>query len=160
MPSVERGARNVLDALHQADQPVLVARPHRREADAAVARDDGGDTVSARRLQQAVPADLAVVVGVDVHESRRDDLSGRVDRLGRVALQRRVARPAAANLDDLAVLDAHVGSESVRARAVDDGSASDLEVEHDYSLECRASRYGGECNTVTDWWRRIRKGRS
>ena len=89
----ERGAGNVLDTLHQADQPVLFARPHRREADAAVACDDGGHAMSARRLQQAVPADLAVVVGVDVDESGRDDLSRCVDRLGRVAFQRRV-RPA------------------------------------------------------------------
>ena len=88
----ERGAGNVLDTFHQSDQPLLLARPHRREADAAVARDDGGHAVSARRLEQAVPADLAVVVGVDVDEPRRDDLSSRVDRLGRIAFQRRVAR--------------------------------------------------------------------
>ena len=146
----EGGAGNVLDALHQADQPVFFSRPHGREADAAVARDDGGDAVPARRLQQAVPADLTVVVRVDVDEARRDDLAGRVDRLGRIAFQRWVSRPAAANFDDLAVLDGHIGLESVRARAVDNGSAGDLEVEHDYSLELHVSRYGGQCNTVTD----------
>ncbi len=90
----ERGAGNVLDTLHQADQPVLFPRPHRREADAAVACDDRGHAVPARRLQQAVPADLAVVVGVDVDESGRDDLPRRVDRLGGLAFQwlRRPAR--------------------------------------------------------------------
>ena len=34
----QRGAGDVLDALHQADEPLLVARAHRREPDAAVAR--------------------------------------------------------------------------------------------------------------------------
>ena len=40
-------------------------------------------------------------------------------------------------------LTADVGVESVRARAVDDGSAGDLEVEHDYSLElpCQPLRW-------------------
>ena len=69
-----------------------------------------------------------------------DDLPGRVDGFGGVARQRRVARPAPTNLDDLAVLDADVGGEAVRTGAVDDGSTGDLEIEHDYSLESRASR--------------------
>ena len=139
----ERSAGNVLDTLHQTDQPILFTRPHRREADTAVARDDGGHPMTARRLQQAVPADLPVVMGVYVHEPRRDDLSSRIDRLGRIALQRRVPRPAAPNLDDLAVLDADVRCESIRAGAVDNGSACDLEVEHDYSLElpCQPLRW-------------------
>lgn len=79
-------------------------------------------------------------MGVDVHEARSDDLARRVDGFGRVALQCRIAGPPSTNLDDLAVLDADVGREPVRTRSVDDGPACDLEVEHDYSLECRASR--------------------
>ena len=127
-----------------------MSRPHRREADAAVTGDHRGDAVIAGGLQQLIPADLAVVVGVDVDETGRDDLSGRVDRLGGLAFQRRATRPAATNLDDVAVLDGDVGVESVRARSVHDGSARDFEVEHDYSLVCPASRYSGQCNTVTD----------
>ncbi len=46
---VQRGAGDVLHALHQLDQEVLGAGAHRREADAAVAHDDGGDAVPARR---------------------------------------------------------------------------------------------------------------
>ena len=37
-PLVERGAGDVLHALHELDQPVVVGRAHGREADAAVAR--------------------------------------------------------------------------------------------------------------------------
>src|SRR6478672_10574658 len=113
--------------------------------------------MAAGRFQQAVPADLPVVVGVDVHEARRDDPPSGVDRFGSVAFQRQVAGSATTNFDDLAVLDGDVGVESVRARPVDNGSACDLEVEHDYSLELHVSRYGGQCNTVTDPWRRIRR---
>ena len=106
--------------------------------------------MTAGRLQHAVPADLAVVVSVDVDKAGRDDLSGRVDRLGGIAFQRRTARPAAPNLDDLAVFDGDVGIESVRTGSVDDGAAGDFEVEHDYSLACAAARYSGQCNTVTE----------
>jgi hypothetical protein len=70
----------------------------------------------------------------------RDDLPRGVDRFGRVPFQRRTARPATSNLDDLAVLDRHVGLETVRARTVDNGSACDLEVEHVYSLPTLCQR--------------------
>ena len=40
-------AGDVLDALHQLDQPVVLVRLHRGEADAAVAHDGGGDAVPA-----------------------------------------------------------------------------------------------------------------
>ena len=121
----ERGARDVLDALHQFDEPLFLAGPHRRESDSAVAGHDGGDTVIARRFQQIVPADLAVVVGVDVHEAGRDDLAGGVDGFGGLGLQGRVPGPAPADLDDLAVLDTDVGGEPVGPGAVDDGPAGD-----------------------------------
>ena len=68
----QRGAGDVLDALHQADQPLVAVRVHRREADAAVAHDHGGDAVPARRREQRVPGDLAVEVGVDVDEAGGD----------------------------------------------------------------------------------------
>ena len=35
---VQHRARDVLDAFHQLDEPVVIGRVHRREADAAVAR--------------------------------------------------------------------------------------------------------------------------
>ena len=72
MPSASARAGDVLDALHQPDQPVVAIGSGRGEADAAVAGDHGGDPVPAARGQHLVPGGLAVVVGVDVHPARRD----------------------------------------------------------------------------------------
>ena len=130
----EGGAGNVLDAFHQPDQPFLLAGAHRCEADATVARDHGRHPVVARRFQQAVPADLAVVVGVDVHEPRSDDLAAGVDGLGRITGQHSVIRAAPMNLDDLAVLDRDIGREPVGAGAVDNSATGDLQIEHICSL--------------------------
>ena len=69
-PSSSTDARDVLDAFHQLDEPVVVGRAHRREADAAVADDDGRDAVPRRRDHALAPRRLAVVVGVDVDEAR------------------------------------------------------------------------------------------
>ena len=41
----QRGAGNVLDTFHEADQPVMLVGFGRRETDAAIAHDDGGDAV-------------------------------------------------------------------------------------------------------------------
>ncbi len=79
----ERSARDVLDALHQLDQPVLRAGAHGREADAAVAHDQGGDAVHRAGRQLFVPGGLAVVVGVHVDETRRHEQTGGVDDLAR-----------------------------------------------------------------------------
>ena len=79
---VERGAGDVLDALHQLDEAVVVGRPHRREADAAVAGHDGGDAVPGRRDEPVVPGGLAVVVHVDVDEAGRDEQAVGVELLG------------------------------------------------------------------------------
>jgi len=43
IPSESAGARNILDAFHQADQEFLLARLDGSEADSAVAHDDGRD---------------------------------------------------------------------------------------------------------------------
>ena len=62
-----------------------------READAAVAHDDGGDAVPDRRREQRVPGDLAVVVRVHVDEAGRDREAGGVELLATRA--RRRCRP-------------------------------------------------------------------
>ncbi len=82
----QSAARNVLDAFHQFDQPLFAAWRHRRESHSAVPADHGGDAVQARRLQQRIPADLPVVVGVDVDEPRRHDATGGVEGLRGVTL--------------------------------------------------------------------------
>ena len=126
----ERGPGDVLDTLHQLDEPLLAARLHGGETDAAVAADDRRHTVHAGRLQQAVPADLAVVVGVDVDEARGDDAAGGIDRLRRLPLQSGAVAVATTNLDDPAVLDPDVGPERLVPGAVDDGAAGDRQVVH------------------------------
>ena len=75
----QRGTGDVLDALHQLDQEVVLVGFGRREADAAVAHHDGGDAVRGRRFEVAVPRGLAVVVRVDVDEAGRHEQSGCVD---------------------------------------------------------------------------------
>ena len=76
---VQRGAGDVLDALHQGDQPLVAVGAHRGEADAAVAHHDGGDAVPGGGAEDGVPAGLAVVVGVDVDPAGRDDEALGVD---------------------------------------------------------------------------------
>ena len=85
---MQRRAGDVLDALHQLDQPLVVGRAHRREADAAVAHHDRGHAMPARRCQLDVPRRLAVVVGVDVDEAGRDEGAVGVE-LAAAALRRR-----------------------------------------------------------------------
>ena len=81
MPADERGTGDVLDAFHQADQPVVLVGLRGREPDTAVAHDDGGDAVPARRREQRVPGDLAVEVRVHVDEAGRDEQAVGVDLL-------------------------------------------------------------------------------
>src|SRR5262249_40074897 len=100
----QRGAGNVFHALHELDQPVFPAGAYGGEAHATVAGHHGGHAVAAGRLEQAVPAHLAVVVGVDVDESRRDDSAGGVDGFRGLPLQPGARGRAAHHLDDPAIL--------------------------------------------------------
>ena len=121
----QRGAGDVFDAFHQSDEPLLGTRPHRRESDAAVARHDGRDTVTRRRLEDRVPCGLAVVVRVHVDEPGSDEHPGGVDGLGGFAVE-----PPVRHRDDHPVLHRHVAVEAVGAGAVDDRAAGDLQVVH------------------------------
>ena len=126
-PNAERGAGDVLHALHEVDQRGVVVGAHRGEADAAVAHHEGRDPVRRRGLECVVPGRLAVVVGVDVDEAGRheravgvEDLTGRlVDR---------------ADLDHEAVSHGDVGGVRRRAGPVHDRPTLDEDVQH------RASR--------------------
>jgi hypothetical protein len=95
------------------------ARAHqRRQADAAIADDDGGDALADLRQHVRCRQDDLIVVGVHVDESRRNDPAGGVDD------DRAVLRQVRADRDDALALDAHVGFEARRAAAVDDGAAA------------------------------------
>jgi hypothetical protein len=124
---VQRGAGDVFHALHQRDQRVPVCRAARRETDAAVAHDGGGHAMAGRGLHVLVPADLAVVVGVDVEEAGGDErtvcIDGPAGRSG-----------DAADFGDAATGDGDVGREGRGACAIDDGSAANDEVVHLWNL--------------------------
>ncbi len=117
------GARDVFDALHQLDELLLAARVHRREPHAAVAGDDGGDAVPARRPELRVPRRLPVVVRVHVDETGRDEQAVGVDRRAGGAVD-------SPDLDDAAVVDGDVGGERLTAQPVDDRPAPYHEIVH------------------------------
>ena len=58
---------------------VVVLGTRRRDREAAVAGDDGGDAVVRRRPQRRIPEHLRVVVRVDVDEAGRDRAARRVE---------------------------------------------------------------------------------
>ena len=62
----QSGARDVLDALHQTDQPLAPIGVHGRKAHAAVAHHERGHAVPRRGGEDLIPGGLAVVMGVDV----------------------------------------------------------------------------------------------
>ena len=94
----------------------------RREAEAAVAQHQRRHAVPARGRAVGVPADLGVVVGVQVDEAGRHDQAVGVDgAVGR-------ALGPAADLGDAAVLDPQVAPEPGHPRAVDDRAALDVDV--------------------------------
>ncbi len=118
---VQRGAGDVLDALHELDEEALGALAHRGEPDAAVAHHDRGDAVPRRRCHLGIPGGLAVVVRVDVDPAWRDDESVGVE----------LARPGAFDLSDGGhdpVVDRHVGRARRRPGAVDDRPTPDHEL--------------------------------
>ena len=112
---------NVLDALHQLDQPEMVCRPARRKADAAIAHDRRGDAVLRRGRDVLAPGDLAVIMGVDVDKARRDQFALRVDLF--LAGCRDLA-----DFGDAAARDRHIGFEQITTLAIGDGAATDHEV--------------------------------
>ena len=128
----EGAAGDVLDALHEADQPVALVRRGGREADAAVAHHDGGDTVPERRREQRVPGDLPVEVGVDVDEAGGDEQAVGVDlftaAVGHFADDR-----------DEPVIDRDISVSGRRTGAVDDESVADYQVMHGGPLQRRGT---------------------
>ena len=121
---------DVLDAFHQFDEPLLTTRCDGREPDAAVTADHGGHPVQTGWLEQSVPADLAVVVCVNVYESGRHDPTGGVDGLRGRPDEAGIVALAAAHLDDHPVLDADIGPNGLAPGAVDDGASGDRQVVH------------------------------
>src|SRR2546430_2163864 len=70
------------------------ARAERRDREAAVAAENGGDAVQRRRAGGRVPQQLGVVVRVDVDEPGAHDLAGAVDGPARGLIRRADQRDA------------------------------------------------------------------
>jgi hypothetical protein len=112
---------NVLDALHQLDQPQMIVRPAGREADAAIAHDHGRDAILRRGRDVLAPGDLAVIMGVDVDKACGDELASGVDLV-------LACVGDLADLGDAAVLDRDIGLEQIAAAPVSNGAAANHEV--------------------------------
>ncbi len=116
-------ARNVFHALHEIDQVRRGSRAHRGKADSAVAEDDRGHAVPGRWRKIRIPGDLAVVVGVDVDESRSNQHAPGVDFAVSTPYIR--AYPA-----DGFSIDRDVGFATRRASAVDNHAAANNQIMH------------------------------
>ena len=80
----------------------------------------------ARRLKEAVPRDLTVVMGMNIDKARSHDHAGGINNFDCIALE----SPAALNCHDDAVGDGDIANESVGTGAVDNRAIGDLEIEH------------------------------
>ena len=98
---VERRFFDVLDLFEHLDQLVLTRWTHGSQAEGAVAHDDGRHAMLQARRRQTVPADLGIVVGVDVDEAWAEHMALRVDLTSAFGGD-------LADCRDPAVLDAHV----------------------------------------------------
>ncbi len=120
-------AGDVLDPLHQPDQPLVAVGTGRGEPDPAVAGDQRGHAVPAARGQHLVPGGLTVVVGVDVDPARGDQQPVGLDGADRLL------PPVVADAGDDAVADGDVRGAGRCPGAVDDGAPLDDEIVHGLS---------------------------
>src|SRR5258707_744684 len=112
---------NILDAFHQLDQPDMVARPARREADPAITHDRGGDAVLRGRRDVLAPGDLAVIMGVDIDKAGRDQFAPGVDLFLAFAGDLADLGDAAAGNGDISLIE-------IAALAVGNVAAADHEI--------------------------------
>ena len=122
-PLGERSARNILDTLHQADQPIMLVLFRGRKANAAIAHDNRGDAMPARRTHLAVPRCLAVIMGMDVDKPRRDDFARSINLFAT-----RSADLAHSGND--AAIHRDIGDKARRARAINDRSTTNDQIMH------------------------------
>ena len=122
------GAGNVLDPLHQTDEPVSVCRFDRCKTDPAVAHHNGGNAMPEGRLEQRVPGHLTVVVSMYVDETGSDQQPVSVDFL----------TPTAVDLPALGyapTVNGHIGGLTLAPAPIDNRSpAYDRVVHQRYSL--------------------------
>ena len=114
---MQRGTRNIFNALHQLDETVVVGGAHGRKADAAIAHDGCRDAMPARRLQPRVPCRLTIIMGVNIDKARRDETAFGVDFFGACARN-------LADSNNETVADGDIGLAQRGAQAVGQGAAA------------------------------------
>ena len=120
-PRLECRHRHALHVLERADDDVAVRGTGRGDREAAVAHDDGRDTVPRGDGQHAIPDDLGIVMGVDVDEARRDRLATGIDDLVGAAR-------CCAEGDDAAVANAEFAVHGRTAGTVVEHGVGDLQI--------------------------------
>lgn len=115
------GPRDVFGSFEIAYDEMPLGRARRRQREATVAHDHGGDAVETRAGPEGVPIHLRVHVGMNVDKARGHDVSGGVDFLSSSLTDD-------ANGGDAALGNAHVGTRPRASRAVDDRRITDDEI--------------------------------
>ncbi len=106
----------------------MIVRATRCESDTAIAHHRGRYAVPGRRCKTIVPCGLAVVMRMDVHKSRRDQMP-----LGIDFFFRRAGDPA--DFRNLAVRYAHVAVKQVSPGTVRNRAATDDEPVRDAEID-------------------------
>ena len=114
---------NCFSARHREHAAVAKVGLHRREAEAAVTEHDRSHTVVARDRAPRIPANLRIVVRVQIDEAGCHDHARGVDGFVRFAFV------LAAEVNDAAVFDPDVSGETRLTGTVDDGPIGDVQVE-------------------------------
>jgi hypothetical protein len=127
---VQGSTGNVFDALHELNQIIFAPRQDRCEADAAIAHDDGRDSVPGAWCYLFVPTDLAVEVRVDVDEPGSYQVALGIDFAFPLCLH----RPDCSNET---ALDGDVAIELRGAGTVNDASISNDKVGHSLHPDVR-----------------------
>ena len=119
---IQAGTGQILDPFHQRHDLILRVLFDGREADAAIAHDNGGDAVPGRGSEVRIPHGLPIIMGMNVDEARCDGQAGGVDFLGASAGD-------FSDGGDLAILDGDIGDVGGAAIAVHHGSAANDDIE-------------------------------
>ena len=115
------GAADVLGAFEVAEHEVRLALAARRQREAAIAHDHAGHALETGAGADRVPEDLGVHVRVAVDEARRHDMTLGIEGF-------HGGRGDAADLGDLAILDADIAAKARQPGTVDDHAVLDDEV--------------------------------
>ena len=121
---IECRAGDILDPFHHFDQFALTAGGHRRKANAAIAHHHGRDPVSGRGIELIVPANLAVVVGMNIDKTGRDNRPLRIKCLAR----RR--GNGTCDLGDATIFDADIAHSWGSTQSINKLSALDQDIKH------------------------------